>query len=58
MNKRTFTGNIILAVSYIIAILIVLSVIGITIYIWITYGNKPINEVPSWAAWWMLGGRK
>lgn len=50
--------NIILGIFIAIIILIFLSVIGIEIYIWITYANTPINELPSWVVFFMIGGRK
>ena len=44
----------------IIAIIIILSLIGIacggiSIYCFITYGDLPITEVPSWALPFMFG---
>ena len=30
----------------------------IEIFVWINYGDLPINEIPSWALWFMFGGRK
>ena len=34
---------------------LVLFAIGFTIYVWVTYGNLPPDQVPSWAHWWMMG---
>lgn len=30
-------------------------IIWLEIYLWITYGNLPPDEVPSWVHWWMMG---
>jgi hypothetical protein len=40
----------------IIVVGLILSIIGVEIYVWIEYGNKPITEIPSWALWFMFGG--
>jgi hypothetical protein len=37
---------------------IFISLISIEIYCWITYGGKPVSEVPAWALWFMYGGRR
>ena len=42
----------------IILALIGLACGGVSIYCFITYGNLPITEVPSWALPFMFGGRK
>jgi hypothetical protein len=40
----------------VIGILIALSIIALEVYVWITYGGKPIGEIPSWALWFMFKG--
>ena len=39
-----------------VGILIALSIIVLEVYVWITYGGKPITEIPSWALWFMFKG--
>ena len=54
MNKDNFISFI--GLIFIIAIfVIVFAYIGLQIYLWITFGNTPIGEVPAWALWLMLG---
>lgn len=36
--------------------LIIIAYVGIEIYVWVTYGGKPIDEIPAWALWFMFGG--
>ena len=38
-----------LIIGFILLVIISLTCIGVSIYCFITYGNKPIAEVPSWA---------
>ena len=42
----------------IIVVGLILSVIGVEIYVWIEYGSKPITEIPAWALWFMWGNSK
>ena len=37
-----------------IPVLLLLGLIGLEIYCWVTYGNTPISETPSWVQWIML----
>lgn len=58
MNK---TDKIMLALytfGIIFLVLIVLVVIVIDVYAFIKYGNTPITEVPAWAYFFLMGGRK
>ena len=41
-----------------IGVLIVLALIGLEIYVWVVYGNKPAGEVPLWALWLLFGHNK
>lgn len=34
--------------------LLIIGVIGFGAYVLITYGGKPITEIPSWAVWFFL----
>lgn len=40
-------------------LLIVICIVIIVARIWITvkYGGKPIDEIPSWVLWFMMGGK-
>lgn len=33
--------------------LLMIASVSVSIYCFITYGNKPITEIPSWAFWFM-----
>lgn len=37
----------------ILLILFILFAFGFWIYLWVTYGNLPPDEVPSWVHWLM-----
>lgn len=39
-------------------LLVAFGVIAFEIWIYVTYGNKPYDEVPPWVWLFMLGGRK
>ena len=39
----------------IVVVLIALACIGISIYGWINYGDKPIDEIPAWLLYFMFG---
>ena len=41
--------------AIVIAVFVVIA-LGVTIYVYITYGNKPITEIPAWAATFFVGG--
>ena len=50
--------KILIFLIYLLVILFVAFIIftiGFEIYLWITYGNLPPDEVPSWVHWWMMG---
>lgn len=58
---RNFIRNIkdylligLLILFIIVVIGLIIFAIGMTIYCWITFGNLPPDEVPTWAHWWML----
>ncbi len=56
MKKKKFQINW-LYVLYIVIALLAISGISISIYCWTTYYNKPVNEIPFWALWFMFGRR-
>ena len=43
--------------SFIIILVIVAALIGLVIYVTVTYGNKPITEIPAWAFFVLIGRR-
>lgn len=55
MKKRN--PNIYIEVVLPICLLaaIVLGYIIFSIYLRVTYGNLPPDQVPSWVHWWMMG---
>lgn len=38
-------------------ITLVLGFIALEIYVWVTYANTPVSELPSWVIFFMFGGR-
>ena len=34
--------------------LLIIGVIGFGVYVLITYGGKPITEIPAWAVWFFM----
>lgn len=38
-------------------VVVTVGLIVVEIYVWVTYGNKPIDEVPIWVLWFMFGGK-
>lgn len=38
-----------------LCIIFIAAVIGFGVYVWVTYGGKPITEIPSWAVPFFLG---
>ena len=37
-------------------IVLILALIVFEVFIFVKYGGKPVNEVPSWVHWFMLSG--
>lgn len=54
MKKKRFKFNWTTFLLVIIASLVLFS-ICFSICCWVTYYNKPISEIPSWALWFMFG---
>lgn len=38
-----------------ILVLFIVVVLGFGVYVLVTYGGKPITEIPSWVAWFFFG---
>ena len=54
MNKLS---NILVLILAIIGVLLILGLVAVEIYVWITYANTPINELPSWVVFLMFGSK-
>jgi len=39
----------------VILVLFIVAVLGFGVYVLVTYGGKPITEIPSWAVPFFLG---
>lgn len=37
-------------------IVLILALVVFEVFIFVKYGGKPVNEVPSWVHWFMLSG--
>ena len=46
--------NIIDKAIIIFLILLVIAALAFSIWVYATYGGKPVNEVPSWVHWFMI----
>ena len=44
-------NNLFIKLILLLFILICVGAIVLSIYAFITYGNKPITEIPSWVIW-------
>lgn len=55
MSKNIFFKNLIIIFITIFIITLIFSYIGLQIYLWITFGNTPVGEIPAWALWLMIG---
>lgn len=42
-------------ISYLVIFAIVIAFIIFEVYLWMTYGNKPIEEIPLWVLWFLWG---
>lgn len=58
MKNKKLLEDLFLITMIGISVLIVCALIGIEIYVWITYRNTPISELPMWVLFFMFGGRK
>ena len=44
-------------VAIVLPILISCGLIATEIYVWVTYGNLPVSDIPTWALIFMFGRR-
>ena len=56
-RKDEIISKLLIILLTIVTILILGGFIALSIYVYVTYGGKPITEVPSWALPWFLGGK-
>ena len=49
MNK---SEKILISILFTIIVLFLLFNVGMAIYVYVMYGNKPISEIPGWALVW------
>ena len=43
---------------WVAVIVLAVAVVVAYIYALIAYGGKPVSEVPTWALWFIFGGKK
>ena len=54
-DKKKEKLKIIIVVSlYVICALLAVAAIVLSIWMYATYGGKPVDEVPSWVHWFMI----
>ena len=41
----------------IVLVIICIAAIAFEIYLWVTYGDTPVGELPSWVLFFMIGGK-
>ena len=59
MREREDIITKIIGIFFIVMmVLLALAMIGIEIYIWVTYANTPVEELPSWVLFFMFGGKR
>lgn len=55
-KKEEAKQRIMLISTIVFSVLLIGGIVGIEIYVWTTYGNLPVTEIPSWALWFMFKG--
>jgi len=55
MRKHFSLTNLLVSAGAVLMTLALLSFVGLIIYAWVTYGGKPVSEIPAWALWLMWG---
>jgi hypothetical protein len=56
-NKKTsFVKKLLTVLMGIVVISFAAFIIGLNIYLLITYGGKPSDEIPAWVLWFWFGG--
>lgn len=58
MKKKSFLETLFLIAMIVLFVVVVGGLISIEIYVWVTYANTPISEVPLWALIFMFRRRK
>ena len=48
----------VLVIGIVLLLLAILALVGIEIYVWVTYSNTPVSELPAWVLFFMFGGKK
>lgn len=56
-EKKSSVEKILTILMWGVFISIIAFIIGLNIYILISYGGKPIDEIPSWVLWFWFGGK-
>lgn len=41
----------------VLSVAVILGLIAVEIYIWVTYANVPVEELPAWVIFFMFGRR-
>lgn len=36
-------------IGLVLCVIIIIGFLGLEVFLWIRYGNKPITEIPAWA---------
>ena len=55
--KKIDRDTIFWSVMFFFLIALAIGAIAVEIFVWITYGGKPVTEIPSWALVFMFGGK-
>lgn len=63
MNKKkiknrfsNFMSTLFLISIIVLLVAVVGGLIGMEIYVWVTYGGCDVSEIPAWALWFMFKG--
>ncbi len=57
-QKESIADKLATVFMWLIVISFAAFIIGLNIYILITYGGKPSDEIPAWVLWFWFGGKK
>ncbi len=56
-NRERLYSIMVIFVAIVLPILISCGLIATEIYVWVTYGNLPVSDIPTWALIFMFGRR-
>lgn len=56
MKRNHFSATLLYVLLIGLLAIIVIGFVAVEIYVWVTYANVPISELPAWVLFFMFGG--